>query len=171
MNGMWRSVWSGSKLVPPVLAGVTGGQPDSDLLRLVADPATDFEEPQPQRLKGHPGERRRSTAWAVRTVNGPSGSRVKLRPTMARPPEAGGDRRQETLSAQTIHQLRTPLTIIKGQSQMVARALRRPEPAEPAALLRRLAAIDAMVAQLVGALDMLYDDDLPASSDGAQDGT
>lgn len=90
---------------------------------------------------------------------------------MARPPEAGGDRRQETLSAQTIHQLRTPLTIIKGQSQMVARALRRPEPAEPAALLRRLAAIDAMVAQLVGALDMLYDDDLPASSDGAQDGT
>ena len=61
----------------------------------------------------------------------------------------------DRLSATTIHDLRAALTVIKAQSQMLGRWVRRHEPTDADAALARVAVIEAMVAKLVLELDAL----------------
>jgi signal transduction histidine kinase len=64
------------------------------------------------------------------------------------PTPSSPDPRDEHALAKTLHSLRTPLTVIKGHSQLLGRWLRRLNVPEAEAALARLAAIEQAVAAL-----------------------
>ncbi len=59
----------------------------------------------------------------------------------------------DRLSASTLHDLRGPLTIIKGQAQLLERWVRRNDLPDADAVLFRLIIIERMVSDLAGNLD------------------
>ncbi len=61
----------------------------------------------------------------------------------------------DTLSPQSIHNLITPLTIIKGQTQLMQRRLRQMETADGERLLAGLAAIEAAATVLAAQVKLL----------------
>ena len=61
----------------------------------------------------------------------------------------------DSLSAEAIHNLRAPLTVIKAQAQMLERWVRRNDIADANAVLARLLVIDGMVVRLADELDLL----------------
>jgi signal transduction histidine kinase len=74
---------------------------------------------------------------------------------MAPPPTSPENHHHAALSDETMHALRTPLTIVRAQAQMLERWVRRTQPPEADTLLARLAVIDAMIVKLVLELDVL----------------
>ncbi len=75
----------------------------------------------------------------------------------------------ENLSDQSIHDLLTPMAIIKGQTQMLRRWVKRSGPADGDAMLARLAVIDEMISQVVRALDSRRPNDRsPSTGDDAE---
>ena len=75
------------------------------------------------------------------------------------PPEPPPSSPQDHLSAETLHDLRTPLTVIGAQSQLVARWLRRLDHPEGAPVLARLAMVDALIHQVSEQLQTLSEAD------------
>lgn len=69
------------------------------------------------------------------------------------------------LSAETLHDLRTPLTVILAQSQLVARWLRRVDHPDGKPVLARLAMVDVLIHQVSDHLQKLSE----ADDDGAAD--
>ncbi len=61
----------------------------------------------------------------------------------------------DTLSPQSIHNLITPLTIIKGQTQLMQRRLRQMETADGERLLAGLAVIEAAATMLAAQVKLL----------------
>lgn len=86
------------------------------------------------------------------------------------PPRNTRDQPQEdNLSASTLHDLRGPLTIIRGQAQLLERSLRRNELPHSAATLTRLSTIDQMVVRLAAALEKLDKNHQRLTTDGNPD--
>lgn len=60
---------------------------------------------------------------------------------------------KQRLNDDTIHDLQTPLTVIKAQAQMIERWFRRNDIPDAEIVLARLSVIDAMVTRLVAEMD------------------
>lgn len=90
---------------------------------------------------------------------------------MAPPPDHSGHTSHDALSAQTVHDLRAPLTVIKAQAGMLERWVRRNDIAGGEAALIRLSVIDAMVARLVLELDALREVDPTSAGEDPNGGT
>lgn len=63
---------------------------------------------------------------------------------------------EHKLSADTIHDLQTSLTVIKGQAQLVRRWVRRSDIVDAEPALARLDVIESVVTRLVAEIDRLH---------------
>jgi len=63
------------------------------------------------------------------------------------------------------HEVKTPLTVIRGRAQLAARAIRRGDPIDAAALLETLAIIDASAVRIAAHLDDLLAEAEPTEPD------
>lgn len=84
---------------------------------------------------------------------------------MAPTPDGTHHDSRQKLSAQTIHELRAPLTVIKAQAQMVKRWVMRNNLEDREVIQNRLDVIDAMVTRLVKEMDERRED---RHSDGTE---
>lgn len=92
---------------------------------------------------------------------------------MAPVPDGLDDHPQPLLPERAVHDLLTPLTVIKAQAQMLRRWVRRSNVADGNVVVDRLDRIEAMVAILAADLDAWRQDthpdpvvsDAPASAD------
>lgn len=71
------------------------------------------------------------------------------------------ERAYDELIAIITHEVKTPLTVIRGHAQLTARALRRGDPIDPAHLLETMALIDASAIRIAAELDDLLEDSPP----------
>lgn len=109
-----------------------------------------------------------STATSHRTVGPPalfglaaSGGDV----TSALSEILAAQRACDDLLTVVTHEVKTPLTVIRGRAQLAARGIRRGGPIDPAALLETLAIIDASAVRIAARLDDLLAEADPTDPD------